>query len=86
MSTRFSIALLLSGLVSTVLFGVGAIAVLSIPRLADNAQILLPIVILLSFVFAPMVAWVIAPWLRARYSRQVEATRALSPVVSRLPT
>ena len=49
MSTRFSISLLLSMMVSAVLFGIGATIVLSIPSLSEHAPILLPIVILLSF-------------------------------------
>ena len=77
MSTRFSISLLLSMMVSAVLFGIGAIIVLSIPSLSEHAPVLLPIVIVLSFVFAPIFAWVIAPKLRARYSRKVEARRLL---------
>ena len=61
MSTRFSISLLLSMMVSAVLFGIGATIVLSIPRLSEHAPILLPVVILLSFIFAPFCSWVIAP-------------------------
>ena len=77
MSTRFSISLLLSMMVSAVLFGIGAIAVLSIPSLSEHAPVLLPIVIVLSLVFAPIFSWVIAPKLRAKYSRQVEARRSV---------
>lgn len=77
MSTRFSIALLLSMMVSAVLFGIGATAVLSIPSLSEHAPVLLPVVIVLSLVFAPIVSWVIAPKLRAKYSREVEAKRSL---------
>lgn len=73
MTTRFSIALLLSGVVGAVLFGIGATTVLSIPRLSNNAVILLPIVIVFSVVLAPVIAWVIAPWLRARRSLKFEA-------------
>ena len=75
MSTRFSISLLLSMMVSAVLFGIGAIIVLSIPSLSEHAPVLLPIVIVLSFVFAPIFSWVIAPKLRAKYSRKAEARR-----------
>ena len=77
MSTRFSISLLLSMMVSAVLFGIGATVVLSIPSLSEHAPILLPIVILLSFIFAPFFSWVIAPKLRAKYSREVEARRTV---------
>lgn len=76
MSTRFSISLLLSMMVSAVLFGIGATIVLSIPSLSENAPIFLPIVIVLSLVFAPIFSWVIAPKLRAKYSREVEAKRS----------
>jgi ABC-type sulfate transport system permease subunit len=83
MSTRFSIALLLSGLMSSVLFGIGAATVLSIPSLSARAALLLPIVIVISFILAPVVCWVIAPMLRAQWSREqnarlvrVEAVRA----------
>jgi hypothetical protein len=75
MSTRFSIALLLFGLVSSVLFGVGATTVLSIPSLSVHAALLLPIVIVASFILAPVICWVIAPMLRAQWSRQQNALR-----------
>lgn len=75
MSTRFSIALLLFELVSSVLFGVGATTVLSIPSLSVHAALLLPIVIVASFILAPVICWVIAPMLRAQWSRQQNALR-----------
>lgn len=75
MSTRFSIALLLFGLVSSVLFGVGATTVLSIPSLSVHAALLMPIVIVASFILAPVICWVIAPMLRAQWSRQQNALR-----------
>jgi ABC-type sulfate transport system permease subunit len=75
MSTRLSITLLLFGLVSSVLFGVGATTVLSIPSLSAHASLLLPIVVVASFIVAPVICWVIAPMLRAQYSRQEEARR-----------
>ena len=73
MSTRMTITLLLSGLVSSVLFGVGATAVLAIPSLSANAVMLLPIVIVISFVLAPAICWMIAPMLRAKWSREENA-------------
>jgi hypothetical protein len=77
MSTRFSIAILLTMIVSSVLFGIGAVTVLSIPSLAKHAPVLLPGVIAVSFAFAPIFSWMIAPTLRAKYSREVEAKRAI---------
>lgn len=83
MSTRMSIALLLFGLVSSVLFGVGATTVLSIPSLSAHAALLLPIVIVTSFLLTPVICWLLAPMLRAQWSREqnarllrVEAARA----------
>lgn len=73
MSTRFSIALLLFGMVSSVLFGVGVTMVLSIPSLSAHADVLLPVVIVTSFILAPMISWVIAPKLRALWLRQQNA-------------
>ena len=75
MSTRLAIALLLCGLVSSVLFGIGATTILSIPSLSAHASLLLPIVIAASFILAPVICWAIAPMLRAQYSRQQEAMR-----------
>jgi len=76
MSTRFWIALLLCGVVASVLFGVGAVVVLSIPILSAQASLLLPIVIVASVILAPVICWRLAPMLRAKYSRQVEAGNA----------
>ena len=86
MSTRFSIALLLSGLVSSVLFGVGATAGLSIPSLSAQASLLLPIVIFASFILAPVICWVIAPMLRARWSREQNARLLRSEESNRAST
>ena len=56
-------------MVNAVVFGIGAIAVLSIPQLSANAAYLLPIVIAMSFMISPFIAWQIAPTLRARWQR-----------------
>ena len=67
MSARIYITILLSLMTCAVLFGVGAVAVLSVPVLSDQAKFLLPVVIAASFVFGPITAWFMAPRLRARY-------------------
>lgn len=67
MTTRTLITLLVMMMTNAVLFGIGAIIVLSIPALDAHAKILLPVVIVLSFLIGPFVAWYIAPRLRARY-------------------
>lgn len=75
MTNRISISLLISMMVAAVLFGIGATTVLSVPFLSQNAMVLLPVVIVASFVLAPFLSWLLAPTLRAKYSRQVEANR-----------
>ena len=66
MSTTNQIAVLVSLMVNAVLFGFGAIAVLSIPALSAQAVWLLPAVIVLSFLATPFIARWIAPRLRLR--------------------
>ncbi|MFD3264553.1 hypothetical protein [Phenylobacterium ferrooxidans] len=69
MSTRLYIAAVLSLMVAGVLFGIGAIPVLMIPALSAKANLLLPIVVVLSIVLTPPIAWKLAPKLRARPHR-----------------
>ena len=64
--TRTWIALLISLPVNAVLFGAGAIAVLSIPPLADEAKYLLPAVIVAGLAATLPLAWMLAPRLRLR--------------------
>jgi len=68
MRNRTMIALLIALPVNAVLFGVGAITVLSIPALAEQAKYLLPAVIVLGFAATVPVAWLLAPRLRARFN------------------
>jgi hypothetical protein len=74
MSTRTYIAGLISMMVNAVVFGTGAIAVLSIPALSSYAAYLLPIVVVLSFAVSPFIAWAMAPMLRSRWQRQHSGT------------
>jgi len=67
MSARIYITILLSLMTCAVLFGIGAVTVLSVPALSEQAKFLLPIVIAASFVLGPIIAWFMAPRLRARY-------------------
>ncbi|MDP3898359.1 MAG: hypothetical protein Q8Q62_16950 [Mesorhizobium sp.] len=67
MSPRTFITILLSLMINAVLFGVGAILVLSVPALSEQAKFLLPVVVVTSFVVTPFIAWRMAPRLRARY-------------------
>ncbi|RST87113.1 hypothetical protein EJC49_07355 [Aquibium carbonis] len=52
--------------VNAVLFGLGAVTVLSIPALADRAVFLIPAVVVASFALAPFIAGMIAPRMRIR--------------------
>jgi hypothetical protein len=69
-STQSRIALVIYGMVNAVLFGAGAIAVLSFPALQEQWKFYLPVVVVASLLIAVPVAWIIAPRLRARYWRQ----------------
>ena len=66
MSVRIQLTILVHMMTWAVMFGVGALAVLSTP-LATRAAILLPVVIIISFLFSIPIAWLIAPRLRARF-------------------
>ncbi len=77
MTNRTSIAVLINMMVSAVLFGIGATAVLSIPELSDHAVILLPLVIVMSLLISPVISWYLAPRLRAAWVRQMETKRRM---------
>lgn len=66
MQTRTWITGAVALMVNAVLFGVGAVTVLSVPALNDHAAILLPVVIVASLLAAPPIAWTLAPRLRLR--------------------
>lgn len=67
MSVRFQIAALLSIMVNAVIFGIGAITVLTIPSLNADAKFWLPVAVIASIVLSPGVSWFLAPRLRNRY-------------------
>jgi len=70
MKVRTQIAIAVGLMVNAVLFGVGAVAVLTIPALNAHAMYLLPAVIVLALVLTPPIAWIIAPRLRLKYWRE----------------
>lgn len=70
MKTDLFITILVSMMVNAVIFGIGAVTVLSVPALNENAKFLLPAVVILTFALTPFVARVIAPRLRLRYWRE----------------
>jgi hypothetical protein len=79
MGPRFYITILLSLMTCSVLFGVGAVTVLSVPALDEQAKFLLPIVIAASFVLGPIIAWFMAPRLRARYWKDQDRAADAKP-------
>ena len=84
MSNRFAISAIVSMIVGAVLFGIGAVTVLSTPELAQNAASLLPGVVVASFLLAPLIAWFIAPLLRASAVRASARAERERDVRSRL--
>ena len=67
---RLWIAVLVFMMIQAVLFGVGAVLVLTTP-LKDVAMQLLPVVVIASAIVAMPIAWFIAPRLQARYWRRL---------------
>ncbi len=82
MTTRTYISALVSIIVNAVLFGVGAIVVLTIPALEAEAAYWLPLVVIVSFFAAPIIGWMLAPSLTARWEgEQPNRSRAPRPRV-----
>lgn len=69
MKTETYIAILVGLMVNAVLFGIGAVTVLSIPGLEPWWKYLLPAVVVASFALTPFIAAAIAPKLRLRNRR-----------------
>ncbi|KQW29773.1 hypothetical protein ASE36_13255 [Rhizobium sp. Root274] len=53
-------------MINAVIFGTGAIIVLSVPALAAQAKVLLRLVVVASFLAAPFFAFAVAPRMRLR--------------------
>ncbi|MBW8283579.1 MAG: hypothetical protein K0M55_08250 [Rhizobium sp.] len=70
MKTNTYLNIFVSMMVNAVIFGAGAITVLSVPALNEQAKYLLPLVVVISFVAAPFIARLIAPRMRLRYWRR----------------
>ena len=59
---------IMSGMmINAVLFGLGAITVLSVPALAEHAKYLIPAVVVTSFALAPFIAVPVARRMRLRH-------------------
>ena len=55
---------------NAVLFGMGLVPVLTVRSWSEHAALLIPLVVLASFVLAFPIAWWLVPWMRARYERR----------------
>ena len=66
---RLRVAALIYCIVNAAVFGVGMIAVLSIPALMSHAFFWVPAVVASSFLISAPLAWFIAPWMMMRFIR-----------------
>jgi hypothetical protein len=64
---RLRVAALIFVMVNAVVFGVGLVTVLTTPELSQHAFLWIPVVIVSSFVVAPLLAWLIAPMMMQRF-------------------
>ena len=69
---RLRVATLIFTMVNAVVFGVGLVAVLTTPMLAQHLFFWIPAIVIGSFVVSPPLAWFIAPMMMQRFiqSRQ----------------
>jgi hypothetical protein len=82
-ATRARIAVLIYTMTNSVIFGVGLIIVMTIPALARDAAIWIPLVVTASLILAAPAAWFIAPWMRARFGQQRRAQSAATSAAVR---
>ncbi len=66
MRTINYITLFVSMMVNAVVFGVGTVAILSVPALNEHAKYLLPAWIVVTFLVSPVIGRFMAPRLRLR--------------------
>ena len=69
MRTITYITIFVSMMVNAVVFGAGAIAILTVPTLNEHAKYLLPAWIVVTFLVSPVIARFMAPSLRLRKHR-----------------
>ena len=69
---RLRVAALISTMVNAVVFGVGIVAVLTTPMLAQHLFFWIPAIVIGSFLVSPPLSWFIAPMMMQRFiqSRQ----------------
>jgi hypothetical protein len=66
---RARVAALIFSMVNALIFGVGMVAILSIPALAAQASFWIPVVVLASFLLSPPLCWMLAPTMMLRFMR-----------------
>lgn len=66
MRTITYITILVSMMVNAVVFGVGTVAVLTVPALSEQAKYLIPAWTVFTFLISPVIGRYIAPSLRLR--------------------
>ena len=64
---RLRVASLIYLMVNAVVFGVGLIAILMTPTLAQHAFFWIPAIVVSSFVISPLLSWFIAPMMMQRF-------------------
>jgi hypothetical protein len=64
---RLRVAALIFTMVNAVIFGVGLVAVLTTPTMAQHAFFWIPAVVVSSFAISPPLAWFIAPMMMQRF-------------------
>ena len=74
MRTRTYMAGMIGLMVNAVLFGVGAVTVLSVPALRAWAPYLIPAMVVVSLALTPIIAWRMAPMLRLRHAGRAKET------------
>ncbi|MCL6709069.1 hypothetical protein M8R20_18965 [Pseudomonas sp. R2.Fl] len=66
MKTNTYISLFVGMMVNAVLFGIGAVTVLSLPALEAYWKYLLPLVVVMAFSLTPFISMAMAPYMRLR--------------------
>ncbi|WP_291861181.1 hypothetical protein [Bradyrhizobium sp.] len=64
---RVRVAALIFSMVNAVVFGIGIVAILSIPTLAAQASFWIPAVIVASLLLSPLLSWLVAPMMMLRF-------------------
>ena len=68
--TRLFITGMLYPMINAIIFGSGAVAILSIPFLSANAPLTIPVAVAAAFIGAVPISWYLAPRMRYRYWRR----------------